>query len=139
MIFIQILIIGAIATVIFIYIKKCTSDGNSKNVDSIPSIQAKAIKIASVENKMQNEEKDNPNTKNDVQRIIRRNSFIKMKHCPYSEGENVIYDCPCCLANVAHQAWHSGDRLATLGGGSFYTLRERLGQLLDISESIDKV
>lgn len=114
---------------------------NRDGKNLVQEAQVAAIKAASLdatdkiaENGFSKESEGNP-----VQQILRRNSSVSMKHCPYTIDENVIFDCPCCFAKVAVSAWHFGDKLSRTGGGCFFTLRKRMGTLLDISEDIQQV
>lgn len=113
---------------------------------SLPSIQAEAIKAASDNDDTADDdtaskkwESDLGKVVNPVQKLFRRHSSLTMKHCPYTHGSHVIYECPSCLAKVSDSAWHQSDVCARTGGGAFFTLRERLATLMDITEDVDEV
>ena len=133
---------SAIALVLFAMVKYRISSGKK----SLPSIQAEAIKAASDNDDTADDdtaskkwESDLGKVGNPVQKLFRRHSSLTMKHCPYTHGSHVIYECPSCLAKVSDSAWHQSDVCARTGGGAFFTLRERLATLMDITEDVDEV
>lgn len=125
---------------VFILIK---SRIHRQGINLIQNAQVAAIKSASIANDSSTKSSEKTITTesetNPVQRILRRNSSIVMKYCPYTSDENVVFDCPSCFAKVGVSAWHFGDKCSRMGGGCFFSLRKRMGTLLDLSEDIDAV
>lgn len=130
----QVVALMLVSCCIFAVVKYCMNRTDRK---SIPSIQASAIARAIDSETTSSSIKDE--VTNPVQRLFRRHSSISMKRCPYTDSTHVVYECPCCLAKVSDSAWHNCDRYASTGGGAFFTLRQRLGTLMDICEDIDLV
>lgn len=130
----------ACALVLFVMVKYKISSGTK----SLPSIQAEAI-AAAIDNDAADDtafkerKNDVCSDVNPIQKLFRRHSSITMKHCPYTNGTHVVYECPSCFAKVSDSAWHQSHACARTGGGAFFTLRDRLATLMDITEDIDEV